>query len=177
MPVWMNVVKNNLKLAAAGAAAVLVAGTGAAATVSLAGSESDVAPDAVVVASASPSPLSPVSDTPTVGIEPDGSDDASPSASPSPSGTASAGVRPTDTHGYCVSTAVHAATATAGINLGAAKSAAAHSCPKPGQAAKPSREPKPVKTRAAKPAHANGHGRPAGVGSEKVRGKSASHRP
>jgi hypothetical protein len=172
MPAWMNVVKNNLKLVAVGSVAVLVAGTGAAATtVSLTGSESDVPADAVVVASPSPSPssFSTVSDTSTVGIEPEAGD---PTASPS--ATPTTGIRPTDTHGYCVSTAVHAATATAGINLGAAKSAAAHSCPKPGHAPKKAHAPKPAKTHPAKPEHATQHGKPA---ADKPRGKSGAHRP
>ena len=174
MPAWMNVVKNNLKLVAVGAAAVLVAGSGASATsVSLSGSESDVPADAVVVASASPSALSTVSDTATVGIDPDG-DDADDDAA-GPSTTPTAGLRPTDTHGYCVLTAVHAATATAGINLGAAKSAAAHSCPKPNQAPKKAHAPKPAKTHPAKPQHEKQHGKP--VGTDKPRGKSGAHRP
>jgi len=170
MPSWTNAVKNNLKLLAAGGVAVLVAGTGAAATtVTLSGSESGVPTDVVATASASPSPLGAVSDTSTVGIAPDDSADDVADASPSPSDTATVGIRPTDTHGYCVSHAVQSATATAGISLGMAKSTAAHSCPKPNQKPKRAHAPKPAKahpakTHPAKPEQATQHGRPAGAG-------------
>ena len=176
MPRWMHVVQNNLKLAAVGTVAVLVAGSGAATTVTLSGSESDL-PDTVVAtaSSALPTSLGSVSDTPTVGIDLDDADDAE----ASPSATPTAGIRPTDTHGYCVSTAVHAATAAPGGNLGAAKSAAAHSCPKANQKPKPAKPAKPAKAHPAKPAKvapSKGHGKPAaGSAGGKARGTSGKH--
>ena len=174
MPRWMHVVQNNLKLAAVGTVAVLVAGSGAATTVTLAGSESDLPETVVATASPSPAPsLSSVSDTPTVGIDLDDADEAG----ASPSATPTAGIRPTDTHGYCVSTAVHAATAAPGGNLGAAKSAAAHSCPKANQKPKthPAKPVKPAKTHPAKPvkpAKADTRGKKPAGATGKTRGKS-----
>jgi hypothetical protein len=118
---WTKTVTTNLKLVAAGAVGVLIAGTGAATTVSLVSDESAASPS-VVTAPSSGTELVTASDTPTVTIAP---------STVSPSATATVAIRPTDTHGYCVSTAVHAVTAPVdGGNLGAAKSAAAHSCKK-----------------------------------------------
>ncbi|MCA1712413.1 MAG: hypothetical protein LC789_12555 [Actinobacteria bacterium] len=152
MPSWTDLVSNNLKMAAVGTVAVLVTGTGAATTVSLV-SDSTEAPETVVATS----PTTPLADvTVPVEVEVD-NDDVSDAAETPESDTHTVGIRPTDTHGYCVSTAVHAATAAPGQSLGAAKSAAAHSCAKKDKPAKPA---KPTHAKAAKPKHVK-HVKPA----------------
>jgi hypothetical protein len=154
MPSWTRIVTNNLKMAAVGTVAVLVTGTGAATSISLV-SDSSEAPEQVVATSSAEAPAAgTVSDTPTAGIElpkadddADDADEAGDAAEAPKSDTATVGIRPTDTHGYCVSTAVHAAKAA-----GTSRSEAAHSCAKKDKPAKAAKAAKPAKTKAVKAA-------------------------
>ncbi len=79
---------------------------------------------------------------------------------------AETGARPTDTHGYCVSQAV--AKAKAAGKTGQDIAAAAHSCPKPNQAAKDAKTAAKVAAKAAKAAEK------AKAKAEKARGKSST---
>lgn len=63
----------------------------------------------------------------------DTADEAETAEPAEPAETGDTGVRPTDTHGYCVSHAV--AAAKAAHKTGRDIAAAAHSCPKPGHSA------------------------------------------
>ena len=105
----VSTLTTHLKLVGVGIGAVALFG-GTATTISLADS-SGPAPQANPHATAHPTPHA------TPSKEADDQDEGS-------------GVRPTDTHGYCVSHAVAAAKAHGATGQDVAK--AAHSCPKPG---------------------------------------------
>ncbi|MCU1673050.1 MAG: hypothetical protein JWN77_1163 [Frankiales bacterium] len=150
MPSWTSIVTNNLKMAAVGTAAVLLTGTGAATTVSLVSDSTEV-PETVVstVAAAPTGSVLSGDDEAHEADDADEADDAN-EAEATESDTHTVGIRPTDTHGYCVSTAVHAAKAA-----GTSRSAAAHGCAKKDKPGKAEKAEKPGKAeKAEKPAKA-----------------------
>jgi hypothetical protein len=112
----VSTVTSHVKLLGLGIAAIALLG-GTATTISLADSATPTAP--TTTPAPQPNPHA------TASKKAEDADDADDKDEPS-------GVRPTDTHGYCVSHAVAAAKAHGKTGQDIAK--AAHSCPKPGHA-------------------------------------------
>jgi hypothetical protein len=121
----VRVLTSNLKLLAVAVGAVALFG-GTATTVALVDS-STPAPNEHA------SPKATESEAPET-EDADDSTEAADEAGDTEDKTDDAGTRPTDTHGYCVSKAVAAAHAAG--KTGQDVAAAAHSCPKPNDAAK-----------------------------------------